>query len=178
MLEFFVKGGLVMYPILACSVLALAIFLNKFYEFRRIFRGLTGPRGARAGVALLKPFIKAYSRPRHDDEINILWTRALHDLDKGLSYLGLMANVATLLGLTGTVTGMIKTFMTISRLHSADPSMLAGGIWEALLTTAFGLFVAIPIHMGLHYLEKESDEIALALKENLAELRTDAATGT
>lgn len=173
MLEFFMKGGPVMYPILLCSVLGLAIFLHKFVEFRRDFAGLTSA-GGRAAVPLLKPFRALFARPHHDEEVNILWTRALHDLDKGLSYLGLTANMATLLGLAGTVTGMIKTFMAIARLHSADPSLLAGGIWEALLTTAFGLFVAIPAHIGLHYLEKESDEIALALKERVTELRHNA----
>jgi biopolymer transport protein ExbB len=176
MLDLFIKGGALMYPILLCSVFALAMFLAKFFEYRQAFAELTAGAG-RAGTTLLKPFAALFSRPHHEEEISILWARALHGLEKGLSYLGLTANIATLLGLAGTVTGMIKTFMVVARLHNADPSLLAGGIWEALITTAFGLFVAIPTHVGLHYLEKESDEIALVLKENVLELKHNGGTG-
>jgi len=55
--------------------------------------------------------------------------------------------------------------MVIANSTSVSPSMLAGGIWEALITTAAGLLVAIPIHIGHHYLEKQADEIAFVLKE-------------
>lgn len=66
-------------------------------------------------------------------------------LEKGLSILASVAGIAPLLGFLGTVTGMIQAFMTIESLQgSANPSDLAGGIWEALVTTAFGLIVGIP----------------------------------
>ena len=86
-------------------------------------------------------------------------------MEKGLSWLGLIATIAPLLGLTGTVTGMIKAFMVIASSTNVNPSMLAGGIWEALITTAAGLLVAIPIHIGHHYLEKQVDDIAFMMKE-------------
>jgi biopolymer transport protein ExbB len=60
---------------------------------------------------------------------------------------------------------MIKAFMVIAESTTVNPSMLAGGIWEALITTAAGLLVAIPIHIGHHYLEKQADEIAFVMKE-------------
>jgi len=60
---------------------------------------------------------------------------------------------------------MIKAFMVIANSTHVNPSMLAGGIWEALITTGAGLIVAIPIHIGHHYLEKQADEIAFVLKE-------------
>lgn len=68
----------------------------------------------------------------------------LQELDKGLSYLPGIANIATLIGLFGTVTGMISTFFSFRQALNPDPSLLAGGISQALLTTAGGLFVAIP----------------------------------
>ena len=86
-------------------------------------------------------------------------------IERGLSWLGLIATITPLIGLTGTVIGMIKAFMVIAKSTSVNPSMLASGIWEALITTAAGLLVAIPIHVGHHYLEKQADEIAFVLKE-------------
>jgi len=88
-----------------------------------------------------------------------------------LSWLGLIATIAPLLGLTGTVTGMIRAFTVISQSTTVNPSMLAGGIWEALITTAAGLLVAIPIHIGHHYLEKQADEIAFGMKEMVTVLQ-------
>jgi biopolymer transport protein ExbB len=76
--------------------------------------------------------------------LSIIGTRQVREIEKGLSWLGLIATIAPLLGLTGTVTGMIKAFMVIASSSSVSPSMLAGGIWEALITTAAGLLVAIP----------------------------------
>ncbi|MCX8031707.1 MAG: MotA/TolQ/ExbB proton channel family protein, partial [Thermodesulfovibrionales bacterium] len=78
--------------------------------------------------------------------------------------------IAPLIGLTGTVTGMIKAFMVIEHSTTVNPSMLAGGIWEALLTTAAGLLVAIPIHIGHHYLEKRADDIASIMRETAMNL--------
>jgi biopolymer transport protein ExbB len=67
---------------------------------------------------------------------------------------------------------MIRAFTVISQSPSVSPSMLAGGIWEALITTAAGLLVAIPIHIGQHYLEKQADEIAFLVKEITVSLMT------
>lgn len=86
-------------------------------------------------------------------------------LDLFLSWLGLIAAIAPILGLTGAVAEMIRAFTVISQSANVNPSMLAGGIWEALITTAAGLLVAIPIHIGHHYLEKQADEIAFVLRE-------------
>jgi biopolymer transport protein ExbB len=73
-------------------------------------------------------------------------------LEKGLSILATVAGVAPLLGFLGTVTGMIQAFMRIEDLAgAANPSDLAGGIWEALLTTAFGLIVGIPAYAFYNY---------------------------
>ena len=97
--------------------------------------------------------------------MSVIGTRQVREIEKGLSWLGLISTIAPLLGLTGTVTGMIKAFLVIARSTSVSPSMLAGGIWEALITTAAGLLVAMPIHVGHHYLEKQADDIAFILQE-------------
>jgi biopolymer transport protein ExbB len=105
-----------------------------------------------------------------EKEISIIGTRQIRRIEKGLSWLALIASIEPLLGLTGTVTGMIKAFIVIEKSTSVNPSMLAGGIWEALITTAAGLLVAIPIHIGHHYLENRADDIAFLLKEITSEL--------
>ena len=83
--------------------------------------------------------------------------------------MSLIAVISPLLGLTGTVTGMINAFQVIAASQvQVKPSMLAGGIWEALITTAAGLFVAIPTHVACHFLEARLDEITLVVKETAA----------
>jgi biopolymer transport protein ExbB len=77
--------------------------------------------------------------------------------------------LCSILALTGTVTGMIKAFQIIAVSQTqVNPGMLAGGIWEALITTAAGLFVAIPTHVVCHFLEERLNEIALVIKETAA----------
>ncbi|MCW8961874.1 MAG: MotA/TolQ/ExbB proton channel family protein, partial [Ignavibacteriaceae bacterium] len=79
-------------------------------------------------------------------------TQEISKLEKGLPFLATIAGIAPLLGFLGTVTGMISAFMTIQDLAgAANPSDLAGGIWEALLTTAFGLIVGIPAYAFYNY---------------------------
>jgi biopolymer transport protein ExbB len=100
------------------------------------------------------------------EQLSLVGTRLVRELEKGLGVLALIASIAPLLGLTGTVTGMIQAFMSIAS-HSGsrvEPSMVAGGIYEALITTAAGLFVAVPTHVALHFLEGRLDGIALRMK--------------
>jgi biopolymer transport protein ExbB len=81
--------------------------------------------------------------------------------------LGLIASIAPLLGFTGTVTGMIQAFMAIAN-HTGgrvEPAMVAGGIYEALITTAAGLFVAIPTQVALHFLEERLDGVTLRMRD-------------
>lgn len=75
-------------------------------------------------------------------------------MERGLRTLGILGNTAPLLGLLGTITGLIKAFMVIEQAGGkVDSQALAGGIWEAMITTGFGLAVAIPILILLHLLE-------------------------
>ncbi|MBI4621144.1 MAG: MotA/TolQ/ExbB proton channel family protein [Desulfobacterales bacterium] len=165
MIDFFLKGGFLMYPILLCSFVGLAILINKFLQYRRILKDIGRPEALKARTAILVPLLTAMENGGNEKELSVIGTRQVREMEKGLSWLGLIATIAPLLGLTGTVTGMIKAFMVIANSTSVSPSMLAGGIWEALITTAAGLLVAIPVHIGHHYLEKQADDIAFMMKE-------------
>lgn len=168
MIEFFWKGGPLMWPILFCSVMALALILAKAVQFhgarKRLSAGLEEllARPPRELTALFAELKGGADRER----LALTGTRAVRELEKGLGVLGLIASIAPLLGLTGTVTGMIQAFMSIAA-HSGsriEPSLVAGGIYEALITTAAGLFVAVPTHVALHFLEGRLDGIALRMK--------------
>lgn len=158
-----------MYPILLCSIMGVAILIDKFIQYRKILRELESPMGdilnSKIGPAILVPILEALKNHCDEKEVSMIGTKQIRRIEKGLSWLGLIATIAPLLGLTGTVTGMIRAFTVISQSTTVNPSMLAGGVWEALITTAAGLLVAIPIHIGHHYLEKQADEIAFVLKE-------------
>ncbi len=158
-----------MYPILLGSIVGVAILINKFIQYRKILRELEIPLGDilqnRASPTILTPILEGLKNNCDEKEVSVIGTKQIRLIEKGLSWLALIASIEPLLGLTGTVTGMIRVFMVIEKSTSVNPSILAGGIWEALITTAAGLLVAIPIHIGHHYLENRADDIAFVLKE-------------
>ncbi|MDI6794330.1 MAG: MotA/TolQ/ExbB proton channel family protein [bacterium] len=189
MFEFVTKGGILMYPILLCSVIAIAIILERAYQFLRIRTdvasfllqieqalqsnkieaALKQAKTTRGPVAVVAE--AGLSRCQKDaakweKSVHRVGTRELVKLEKNLRLLGIVAHLSPLLGLLGTVTGMIKAFMQIQELGGGvDASVLAGGIWEALLTTAAGLSVAIPAMFAYHYFEGRVDDLAMAMKE-------------
>lgn len=167
MFDLFLKGGLLMYPLALCSVVGLSILINKAIQYRVLLKSLevSADEILKKPPEIMRPFINAIKEGCNEKELSIIGTKQVRSIEGGLSWLGLIATIAPLLGLTGTVTGMIKAFMVIAEGSSVNPSMLAGGIWEALITTAAGLLVAIPIHIGHHYLEKQADEIAFVMNE-------------
>jgi len=132
-----------MWPILFLSLVSLAIILERvFYFFTR----------AKSVVQRFSTELQSLSssNPKPTSEG---WTALaemkmqtfVDEVERGLGLLSAIATLSPLLGLLGTVTGMVRSFMVIERLGwKVDPSLLAGGIWEALLTTVFGLVVAIP----------------------------------
>ncbi len=167
MIDLFFKGGFLMYPIAVCSVIGLSILINKTIQYRSLLKILdfSPDEILKNKPYIMAPILKAIGDGCDERELSVIGTKQVRSIEKDLSWLGLIATIAPLLGLTGTVTGMIKAFMVIAESSSVNPSMLAGGIWEALITTAAGLLVAIPIHIGHHYLEKQADEIAFIMKE-------------
>ncbi|MFC2094735.1 MotA/TolQ/ExbB proton channel family protein [Bacteroidota bacterium] len=165
--EIFLKGGVVMWLILACSVLGVSVVIDRFLVLRKAkinvpsfmvrLRGLIKKKDISRAVSvcmeekspianIVRKGLKKYKygHDRVKEAIENAGKQEISVLEKGLSILATVAGIAPLLGFLGTVTGMITAFMTIEDLAgSANPSDLAGGIWEALITTAFGLIVGI-----------------------------------
>ncbi|HMN48282.1 MAG TPA: MotA/TolQ/ExbB proton channel family protein [Ignavibacteriaceae bacterium] len=166
--EIFLKGGYIMWFILLSSVIGLAVVIDRFVVLRRAkinvpafmvrIRGFIKKKDISGAISycmqekspvanIVRKGLKKY-RYGHDrvkDAIENAGSQEISKLEKGLPVLASVAGIAPLLGFLGTVTGMIQAFMTIQDLAgAANPSDLAGGIWEALITTAFGLIVGIP----------------------------------
>ncbi len=155
-----------MYPILICSVLSVALAVKKALEFRRAERMLT-----RKPDEVISEYGECnLSAAMGSEEVELVFENLMERMERGLSWLALIALVTPLLGLTGTVMGMIRAFIVISESSTVDPSLLAGGIWEALITTAAGLIVAIPTHVFHHYLDQKAERLGLRLKEVLIRL--------
>ncbi len=171
--EFFQKGGLLLWPIFLCSLLGVAIFLNRLLVLLRLKREETdlGPllvgdenkeivfsRLARENSPLgrmVKEISPVCCRDRAlvENVLAHVIDQEIARASRYLEHLATLASIAPLLGLLGTVTGLIKAFMVVERAGGkVDASMLAGGIWEAMLTTAAGLSVAIPLIIGHRYL--------------------------
>lgn len=166
--EIFLKGGYIMWFILLSSIIGLAVVIDRFIILRRArinvpafmvrIRGFIKKKDISGAISycmqekspvanIVRKGLKKY-RYGHDrvkDAIENAGSQEISKLEKGLPVLASVAGIAPLLGFLGTVTGMIQAFMTIQDLAgAANPSDLAGGIWEALITTAFGLIVGIP----------------------------------
>ncbi len=164
----FLKGGLLMWAILASSIIALAVIIDRFLVLRKAkinvpafmvrIRGLIKKKDISGAISycmeekspianIIRKGLKKYNlgHERVKEAIENAGKQEISRLEKGLTVLASVAGIAPLLGFLGTVTGMIQAFMTIEDLQgAANPSDLAGGIWEALLTTAFGLIIGIP----------------------------------
>ncbi len=178
MLSWIEKGGVLMWPLILFSILALWIFLERWLHLRRassdverlfeavseqlandkqasayqLTRTATGPVSAVFRALLLAP-----PQSKADlEELAMMQARQEHRrLTQRLPLLNLIAGLAPLMGLLGTVVGMVKAFQTVAAAQGpVNPSMLAGGIWEALLTTVAGLAVAIPALLFHHVLDQ------------------------
>jgi biopolymer transport protein ExbB len=180
-------GGWLMLPIIVCSILALAIILERFWTLRRkqvippelalqVWRWhqegqLTRERilTVRESSPLGRIFAAGLVNQHHSREVMkeaIVDTgrQVVADLEHYLNTLGTIAAITPLLGLLGTVTGMIKAFTVITTAGVGDPTQLAGGIAEALITTAAGLGVAIPSLIFHRYLNGLVDRLALDME--------------
>jgi len=199
LISLFDKGGPVMWPILACSILALAIILERAYFFLRHtsnYQGFMARLLARVsdrdlGAALsfcrqrhdplavmAQTYLENYHQPQdlQAEMIKLRGSEQMERLERFLRGLATIGHLSPLLGLFGTVTGMIQAFRQLQALGTqADVTALAGGIWEALLTTAFGLLVALPTLAAYHYFDSLAGRMAnhmefvvLRLKETLS----------
>ncbi|MBN2538575.1 MAG: MotA/TolQ/ExbB proton channel family protein [Deltaproteobacteria bacterium] len=167
MVDFFLKGGPLMWPILFCSVLALAITIYKAVMFKTLLMQLGRSLNEllESKPEQIQEMLSALVNGAEEKEISLIGGRELRSLEKGVGVLSLIAAIAPLLGLTGTVLGMIECFRMIAIQNGATNVVyLAGGIWEALITTAAGLLVAIPVEVAYLYLEGQLEDISLRMK--------------
>jgi len=196
--EFLLKGGILTWPILFCSIAAWTIFFERLLCYRAaagirrqminsiyqlVSKGkfeeararlLAGERGGdhkpTPAERILREGLAVDPTDRESLELVLSHSvnRELRLLERHLGTMATLGNIAPLLGLLGTVFGMIKAFMAVQELGGrVNASVLAGGIWEALLTTAYGLVVAIPIVFCHNYLENRMQELQ-ALHEEVA----------
>ena len=168
MIELILKGGPLMWPIIFCSVVMLGITLKKWIDIHVAAGQLDTPIEdlVKRRPRILAPVLDAIENGHGEEEIALIGSRQLRNLQQGLRVLSLVAVICPLFGLTGTVTGMIAAFQVIAgQSGRVDVTLLADGIWQALLTTAAGLLVAIPSHVAFHVLDGRMDDVAASMKE-------------
>jgi biopolymer transport protein ExbB len=193
LLELVKAGGWLMIPILLCSVIAMAIIIERFWTLRtrriapenlvvQVWQWARGGeldetrlRALRLGSPLGRILAAGLAnRHRNREEmkesIEDTGRHVVHDLERYLNALGTIAAVTPLLGLLGTVIGMIKVFAVITTQGVGDPAILAGGISEALMTTAAGLTVAIPSLLFHRYFRGRVDELVITMEEEALKL--------
>ena len=179
------QGGWVMWPLLAVSVIAVAVIAERCLFFcscrfpggdfdRRLQETLRSGTvepltEALDGIAFLQAYaaiLRDADHPHKDSALRLAGTAVIVALERNLSLLGLLARIAPLLGLLGTILGMITTFSRIASAQSGvDMNMLAQGIWQALLTTATGLIIAIPVVFCQHLFQSRVRRVASALAD-------------
>lgn len=197
MWEVMEKGGMLMWPIMICSFVAIMVVVERLYFFRKIsvdskaFVESVARSVKRNRIVdaldmcdktpgpiptILKKGILKHDRPQSEIR-DAIEDASLHEvplLEKRLPVLATIAHITPLMGLLGTVTGMISAFQVIQEKASAvtpiDPGDLAGGIWQALLTTVVGLCVAIPTYVAYNYLTSRVDALVLDMEKSATNL--------
>lgn len=190
--EFISAGGPFMWPLLACSVLIISISIEKSWFLKN---RLVAPNGLSKQIKnllendlmtkkqsieisslsslgfLLINCIKYKNLPRENLESKIE-EKALevkYNLERRLSMLGTIATISPLLGLLGTVVGMITAFTGLTETSGANPDLLAAGISQALITTAFGLLIAVPGLVLHRYFEQKITYLLITLQKEVSE---------
>ena len=196
MLEIVRAGGWLMLPIIGCSIIAAGIVLERLWTLqpkrvlpvnlaRQVRDWVTNdqldpehlqrlhqssPLGQMLATGLAN---RRQPREVVKESIEDVGRHAVHELERYLSPLGTIAAISPLLGLLGTVIGMIKVFAAITASGVGNPGVLAGGISEALITTAAGLSVAIPALIAYRYLRAKVDGLVVQMeKETIKFLET------
>ena len=193
MFELVQSGGLMMFPIITCSVIALAVTAERFWSLQsrrvapkhlvaqiyHLFKRKQMDGNAMAALRessslgqILAAGIGAVDKDRDimKESIEETGRHVVHELEKYLNMLGTIASITPLLGLLGTVIGMIKVFTVITSQGVGNPAILAGGISEALITTAAGLSVAIPSLMAYRYFRRRIDDLVVTMEQEAIKL--------
>ncbi len=204
MWTYFDRGGPIMWPLLALSVLAVTVAISRWLALRNATRTI-GPfmtelrervaAGDIAGAvaacdrhggpvaAIVRAGLTRVGRPKDEIELSLQDASAheLAELERGLPILATIAMVAPLLGFLGTVTGMINSFEALASVGLNNPAAVASGISEALITTAAGLIIAIPVQMAYNYFVtrvngtvRNMEAAANLLLDSLSDVRTQA----
>ena len=193
MFEIIQKGGPVMYPIILCSIVAFAIVIERLYHLykakidtkdfmnnieitikrNRIAEAIKICDNTPGPIAhIVKSGIIKHDRARQEirESIEDAGHQEVPRLEKNIGLLATIAQISPLLGLLGTVTGMVRAFQIIQEksasFNPVSPGDLAGGIWEALLTTVAGLIVAIPTVVAYNYLVNRVEEFVLEMERS------------
>ena len=197
MIDWVQKGGPVMYPIILCSILAFTIVIERLYHLRRAKIDTRKFMDEIANILrrnkimdavelcdktpgpipyILKAGIMKHDRPRAEikEAIEDAGLYEVPRLEKNVTVLATIAHIAPLLGLLGTVTGMVRCFQTIQQkstaFHPVSPGDLAGGIWEALITTVAGLSVGIPTLVAYNYFVNRISNFVLEMEKATTDL--------
>jgi biopolymer transport protein ExbB len=190
LLTLFADGGWMMYPLVLCSMIALGVIIAKAWTLWVAHRGTTkvlqeveekamsgdidgaiwiahntpGPASAILLAGLRRIKAKKLAAGELEAAVATTGTIELGFLERGLVILATIANVAPLLGFLGTVAGMILAFGAIEAAGSVDPTLVAGGIKVALLTTAAGLTIAIPVNIGYNFFVTRIDKLIVDME--------------
>ncbi|MGB1310252.1 MAG: MotA/TolQ/ExbB proton channel family protein [Leucothrix sp.] len=193
MFEYIAAGGVLIIPIVLCSVLAMAIVIALFVKlstkkvvpqgvadmaYKLAVSGKMTPQhigqirdGSLLGKVLASG-LDSVDQPRHIMKTNIEETgrHVIHEMDKYMTTLGTIAAIAPLLGLLGTVVGMISVFSVITSQGVGNPTELAGGISQALITTAAGISVAVPALIFHRYFRSKISDLAIEMEKSAMKL--------
>jgi len=192
-LDLLKPGGIIMFPLLLCSVLALAIIIERFWTLRSsrlapksLVSELWGwikkkelnskrLRELRDAAPIGRVLAAGLANAKHGREImkesiQEEASQVVHEMERFLTALGTIAVITPLLGLLGTVIGMIKVFAQLQLEGAGNASALAGGISEALITTASGLTVAVPALIFHRYFTRRVDEIVVDMEQEALRL--------
>lgn len=193
MWELVKAGGWIMLPIMLCSIVALGIIAERLWTLRpnritpphllgQVWRWIKDKKlnnqklkELRANSPLGQILAAGLANSKHGREImkeciEEAAARVIHDLERYLNALGTIAGIAPLLGLLGTVLGMIEIFSSFMGSGMANAALLAAGISKALITTAAGLMVAIPALFFHRYLQRRVDELVVGMEQEAIKL--------
>jgi len=191
LLTLFADGGLMMYPLILCSLVALGVMIAKAWTLWAAHKGTSellseveeaarqgrideamdiaaatpGPTAAILMAGLKRIRQGTVRKGEVDQAVNTTGTIELGFLERGLVILATIANVAPLMGFLGTVAGMILAFDAIAKAGNVDPSLVAGGIKVALLTTAAGLVIAVPVNIGYNFFVTRIDTLIMDMEQ-------------
>jgi biopolymer transport protein ExbB len=187
-LDFFSKGGFVVYPLLLCSIAGLSIVIEKLVMLRRkkvivpeivsVLDNIKGPGDIGLALSICEkhngPFAniiraglenRELSRAELKETLNDQGRQEVHALGRGLVMLETVAGIAPLLGLLGTVVGILKVFNVISVVGVGQATAMAGGISEALITTIVGLSIGVPAVVGYNVFSSKAEGLILEIEK-------------